>query len=188
MPRKKRTPPHRLRPHVSAIVDATLRFANTGIYQFADHPVIEGNGRPPLEWLREFVCAQLQAIADGIGGSLAEIECPAFHQLHAYIRQRFDERQRRRPGEGSAVPATDEERLEADVETVRQATAIGVALLVPVRSRLRRCAHEACRRWFVALDERRLLCGGPCQNLEGPAARTAYTKHQRQPPQAKARA
>jgi hypothetical protein len=169
------------RPEVSPAAAAALRFANTGIFQLADNPPIDSAGVEPLEWLRDYVQAQLTAVASGDVGDLDRVDCAASSQLHEYARRRFESLKRTARTEG-AVASTEDESVAVDV--VRSTTTIGVRELIPLRLRLHRCTRAQCAHWFVAPDVRHPFCSDRCKELDRPAAR-AYTRF---PPQSVKRA
>ena len=189
MPRRKPKVLDRKRAKMSPAAAATLRFANTGIFQLAAHPPIDSAGIEPLEWVRQYVHAQLTAVVSGNVADLDRVDCAACSQLHEYARRRFESlRQHPRTGGRAAAP-TEEESVAVAVDVVRSTTTIGVRELIPSRRQLRRCQRAECAQWFVAPDVRRAFCSERCQKVERPAAR-AYTRppRHRQIPQVKARA
>jgi len=187
MPRRKPKDPARVRPKVSPAAATALRFANTGIFQLADNPPIDSAGVAPLEWLREYVQAQLAAVATGDADDLDRVNCAASSQLHEYSRRRLESLRRSSSTEGAVAASTEDESVGVAVDFVRSTTTIGVRQLVPLRFRLHRCEHAQCAHWFVAPDVRRAFCSDRCKKLEQPAAK-AYTRFQRQAPRVKARA
>jgi len=186
MPRRKPKVIARERPKVSPAAAAALHFANTGIFQFANQPPIDSARIEPLEWLREYVQAQLAAVATGDAGDLDRVDCAASTRLHEYARQRF-EALKRNANDSTAAASTDDDLVAVAVDVVRSTTAIGVRQLIPLRFRLHRCEHAECAHWFVAPDVRRAFCSDRCKKLEQPATR-AYTRAPRQAARAKARA
>jgi hypothetical protein len=188
MPRRKRRVPDRMRPKVSPAAAAALRFANTGIFQLANNTPIDSARVEPLEWLREYVQAQLTAVAGGDAADLDRVDCAAGSQLHEYARRRFESLRRNSSTEGAVAAPSEDESVAAAMDVVRSTTAIGVRQLIPLRIRLRRCKRAQCAHWFVAVDLRRVFCSDRCKKLERPAARAAYTRFHRQNPQVKARA
>jgi hypothetical protein len=172
---------------MSPAAAATLRFANTGIFQLADHPPIDSARVEPLEWVRAYVHAQLKAVASGDVGDLDRVDCAACSQLHEYARRRFESLRRNPRIEGTDAAPTEDESVAVAVDVVRSTTTIGVRELIPSRLQLRRCERAQCAQWFVALDVRRPFCSDRCKKLERPAAR-AYTRFPRQTSRVKARA
>lgn len=188
MPRKKPKVLARVRPKVSPAAAAALRFANTGIFQLAHHPPIDSARVAPLEWLREYVQAQLAAVAGGSAGDLDRVDCAAAPQLHEYARRRLESLKRNSSTEGTVAASTEDESVAVALDAIRSTTTIGVRELIPFRLRLRRCTRIQCAHWFVAADARRAFCSDRCKKLEQPATAAAYTRVHRQTPQVKARA
>jgi hypothetical protein len=188
MPRRKPKVLDHVRPPVSPAAAAALRFANTGIFQLADQPPIDSARVEPLEWLREYVHAQLAAVATGDVGDLDRVDCAASSQLHEYARRRLESLRRNPSTKGTAAASTEDHSVGVAVDLVRSTTTIGVRQLIPLRLRLCRCERAQCAHWFVADDVRRAFCSDDCQNLERPAEGAAYTRVDRQIPPAKIRA
>jgi hypothetical protein len=174
-------------PEESPAAAAALRFANTGIFQLAHTPPIDSARVEPLEWLREYVQAQLAAVAGGDSGDLDRVDCAASSRLHEYARQRFESLKRHARTKGEDAASTEEDLIAIAMDVIRSTTAIGVRELIPLRFRLCRCQRAQCAHWFVAPDARRPFCSDRCKKLERPAAR-AYTRAPRQTARAKARA
>jgi hypothetical protein len=187
MPRRKPKVIARVRPKVSPTATATLRFANTGIFQLAHHRSIDSARVVPLEWLREYVQAQLTAVAGGSVGDLDRVDCAASSQLHEYARRRYESLKRNSSTEGTITASTEDESVAVAMDVIRSTTTLGVRELIPFRVRLRQCKRTQCAHWFVAPDARRTVCSDRCKKLERPAPR-AYTRFDRQTPQKKARA
>jgi hypothetical protein len=188
MSRRKPKVPDRVRPPVSPAAAAALRFANTGIFQFGDQPPIDSAQVEPLEWLREYVHAQLAAVATGDVGDLDRVNCAAASQLHEYARRRFESLKRNSSTEGPVAASIRDESVGVAVDLVRATTTIGVRQLIPLRLRLCRCERVQCAHWFVADDARRAFCSDGCKTLEPPAEGTAYTRYDRKVRPAKIRA
>jgi hypothetical protein len=175
-----------MRPKVSPTATAALRFANTGIFQLAHHPPIDSARVEPLEWLRQYVQAQLTAVAGGNAGDLDRVECAASPQLHEYARRRLESLRRHSSTEGTVAAPTEDESVAVAMDVIRSMATLGVRELIASRLRLRQCRRTQCAHWFVAPDARRTFCSDRCQRLERPAPR-AYTRFHRQTHQKKAR-
>jgi len=188
MPRQKPRVPERVGAKVPpAAAAAALRFANTGVFQLAKNPPIDSARIEPLEWLREYVQAQLAAVAGGNIADLHQVECAASSHLHEYARRRYESLKRNSSTEGTGSASTQDDSVATAVDVIRSTTAVGVRELISLGLRLRRCKRAQCTQWFVAPDARRAFCSDHCKKLEQPAAR-AYTRVSRHAPRAKARA
>jgi hypothetical protein len=187
MPRRKLKVLARKRPKVSPAAAAALRFANTGIFHLANNPPIDSARVEPLEWLREYVQAQLTAVASGEAGDLDRVDCAASSQLHEYARRRFESLKQNARAEGAIAASTEDESVHVAMDIVRATTTVGVRQLIPLRPRLHRCKRAQCAHWFVAPDARGAFCSDRCKKIERPAAR-AYTRVHRQAARVKARA
>ena len=144
----------------------------------------------PLEWLREYVQAQLTTPSPAAKPAiLHRVHCAASSQLHEYARRRFESLKQNARAEGAIAASTEDESVHVAMDIVRATTTVGVRQLnsvatpAPPMQKRAQCAH-----WFVAPDARGAFCSDRCKKIEQRPAARASTRVHRQAARVKARA